>query len=501
MRNACEKTGFWVIAVLLAAGCGDGTAKGRKPVAGDAGGGSGGAGGEGGTGGTGGGGTGGTGGLPGTGGSGGAGGQGGSGGTAGEGTGGSAGDASAPTPSPDGSVPPPPSEEALPPCKRMVQVADAGALGGALSGAMAGDCLVLADGGYTFPAIGAKGTAQAPIVVRAANRGKVTISGTIGVKGAENVVLEGFTFPGSASVSFTDSKQSRISRSRFEQGQANVDGTSDGTRIDHNEFGPRNADGNAARPTGLSTNTRIDHNYFHDVTGNGANGRETIRLGCCGAMFDNHETGNIVEHNLLVNCNGDAEIISIKASKNTVRYNTIRNSNGNLSLRAGKNNTIYGNFVFGKGNQGGIRMYDDNHKIYSNYIETGSALIANRIDAIHAAVRNAVIVNNTFLGSVALAGSNNVFANNITSAAPNIAGAMGDGNMTAEAAGLMRMGEILAITAGSKAVDAATGSYPFVTEDVNGQARAKADVGADELSASPELFHPLTAKDVGPDSP
>ena len=76
-------------------------------------------------------------------------------------------------------------------------------------------------------------------------------------------------------------------------------------------------------------------------------------------MFDLHETGNIVEHNLLVNCSGEAEIISVKSSKNTIRYNTIRNSTGNLTLRAGKNNLVYGNFVFGTGNQGGLRIFDD----------------------------------------------------------------------------------------------------------------------------------------------
>jgi len=401
-------------------------------------------------------------------------------------------------------MPPPPAtppSETLPPCKRTVQVDGPGALGGALGGAMAGDCLVLADGGYTFPTITAKGTEAAPIVVRAANRGKVTVGGVIKLMGAQQVVLEGFAFTGNGGTSFVDTKACRVSRSRFAEGSAHVEGSSDGSRIDHNAFGPKGSDGNMAQPTGLSTNTLIDHNYFHDVSGSGGNGRETIRLGCCGAMFDNHETGNIVEHNLLENCSGEAEIISIKASKNIVRFNTIRNSNGNLSLRAGKNNTIYGNFVFGKGNQGGIRMYDDNHKIFSNYIETGQALIANRTDAIHAQVRNAVIVNNTFVGSVALAGPGNVFSNNVIVGNADLGGAMAAGNLMGDAAGLTRMGEMLAVTAMSKAVDASMGDFPFVTVDVQGQPRTKPDVGADELSMAPTTNQPLTAKDVGPDSP
>jgi hypothetical protein len=59
----------------------------------------------------------------------------------------------------------------------------------------------------------------------------------------------------------------------------------------------------------------------------------------------------------------------------------------------------------------------------------------------------------------------------------------------------------MAITADSKAVDAAMGSYPFVMDDVNGQPRSKPDVGADEWSMTPALYGPLTPKDVGPDAP
>jgi poly(beta-D-mannuronate) lyase len=401
--------------------------------------------------------------------------------------------------------PPESSEPPLPPCKNTVQVANAGALGGALSAAKAGDCLILADGEYAAPTISAKGTADAPVVVRAANRLKASFNGVVKMDGSSYLVLEGFTFPGASGTSIGGSADHvRVSRCRFNSGSFHVEGSAHDNRVDHSEFGPKNTDGNLVQPTGMSTNTRIDHNYLHDVSPSGGNGRETMRLGCCGATFDYHDTGNIVEHNLLVNCSGEAEIISIKSSANTVRYNTIRTSSGNLSLRAGRHNIIYGNWVFGTGNQGGIRMYEDDHKIFNNYIATGQALIANRSDAIHAVVKNALIVHNTFLGSVLLAGMNNTFSDNITSAtpAPSLGGATAMGNMTDTEAGLMKMGEIEVITAGSKAVDAAVGSFPFVMDDVNGQPRTgKLDVGADEFSTAPELYHPLMPADVGPDSP
>jgi len=253
--------------------------------------------------------------------------------------------------------PPPDSTETpLPPCKNTVQVANAGALGGALSAAKAGDCLVLADGDYPAPTIAAKGTADAPIVMRAANKLKVNVNGAVKLDGSSYVVLEGFTFPGASGTSVGGAADHvRITRSRYNTGSAHFEGTAHDNRVDHCELGPKATDGNLVQPTGMSTNTRIDHNYLHDVSPSGGNGRETIRLGCCGATFDYHDTGNIVEHNLLVNCSGEAEIISIKSSANTVRYNTIRNSSGNLSLRAGRHNIIYGNFIFGTGG-GGIRM-------------------------------------------------------------------------------------------------------------------------------------------------
>jgi poly(beta-D-mannuronate) lyase len=400
--------------------------------------------------------------------------------------------------------PPPPSQPdpALPACKREVMIANAAALDPALLAVKPGDCLLLADGDYPAPTITAKGSADAPIVLRAANRLKANFNGVVKITDATYVILEGFSYPGASGTAIAGaSTNCRVTRSRFFTGTANVAGTAKDNRIDHSEFGPKSTDGNLVQPTAMSENTRIDHNYFHDVTGGGGNGRETIRLGCCGAPFDNHEAGNLVEHNLLVNCSGEAEIISVKASKNVIRYNTIRSSTGNITLRAGKNDSVYGNFVFGTGNQGGLRIFDSGHRIYNNYIETGSALIGNRVDEIHAAVTGAVIVNNTFLGKVTLAGSGNTFSNNITLGGDSLGGATAMANLTKDAAGLVKMGEVQAITGMSKAVDASVGSFAFVIDDVNGQPRSKPDIGADEFSTGPALYGPLMPADVGPNAP
>ena len=43
--------------------------------------------------------------------------------------------------------------------------------------------------------------------------------------------------------------------------------------------------------------------------------------------------------------------------------------------------------------------------------------------------------------------------------------------------------------------------FPFVTDDIDGKPRSKADIGAEELSTAPAKYGLLTAKDVGPFAP
>ncbi len=412
------------------------------------------------------------------------------------GTGGAAPDASPPPPASGDAAPAAPTGalgDVLPPCLRTVDVATAEALAPALTGVQPGDCLVLADGTYPFPPITARGTAVAPIVIRAANRGKATVAGNVELMGAAYVVVEGLQYTGMGSAIASSSDGCRITRSRFQLGVARATGTAKYTRIDRNEFGPKaSGNGHYIHATEMSEFTQIDRNYLHDATGGGTS-RDAVSLGCCGPEFDYHMTGNVMEYNLLVNCSSDAEYVSIKSSGNTVRYNTFRRNGGTMTLRAGRKSEIHGNFFFGGG---GIRAYDDDHKIWNNYIETGTALRADGDGGGHAPLRRATIVHNTFLGSVTIGGSGNTVAN-------NIGGGGGAGNLSAAAAGLTRSGEILAIPATSGAIDKAVGSYPFVLDDLQGQPRATPDIGADEHATTPALplRRPLTPADVGPDAP
>ena len=567
--------GFASLAVL--AGCaGGGNGGGRggaggeggDPGAGGAGGGTGGTGfpdassptgGRGGGGGGAGGAIGGTGGGP-TGGGGGGGGNGGAGGLGGGG-GTSPSDAGPATDGPRGGAGgggtdaaplPPTNDPPLPPCKRTVDVPNSGALGGAISGAMPGDCLELADGNYSFPGISKNGTADAPIVIRAKNRLKAVVnSGSISLSNSSYVVVEGITFASGGNISFNESQHCRLTRVRYNPGAAqtgndwvSINGRSHHIRIDRSEFGPKTILGNTIMFGGsggqIVQNNRVDRNYFHDIRGGGGNGWETLRIGLSGLAPS--KGFNTIEFNLFRGATGDPETISVKSSDNVLRYNTYRATNGEITLRHGNRTLVYGNYMLADGLAAarGMRILGADHKIFNNYIENinaspgillrdGSAAATDEPGTEFYRVYRALVINNTLVGGSGIrVGTANgmppqncVVANNLvqnTSAAAIADGGEGtrfEGNiifpmgmaMPGVASSMMadpklvRVGDMWKLGPGSPAIDAAVGMYPFVTEDMEGQPRMKNDVGADELSTAPGIARPLTEADVGPNAP
>lgn len=472
-------------------------------------------------------------------------------------------------------------------CLRTVPVANSTQLSTALSAALPGDCIVLANGTYSAFTITRDGTAANPIIIKAASQGGAIVSsGTIRLTGTAYVTVDGLriTSPGSSInvddrdrnviVSFYNADNCRITNCTFKPttmpGNTNwvmLSGASNNNRVDHNEFGPTPnfdvhfvwpcghdvipgvtkpadrtpwAEGNGPNNPRMARNTRIDHNHF---IGNGAgNGGEAIVLGGIGMTGDYQLLGTIVEFNLFEDCSGDSEVISIKASGNIIRYNTLRRCKASIVSRAGNQNRIEGNFIFGEGvsGTGGIRFYEKDHVIFNNYIESVSAalLVGNGDDYAgtfsHAQTFRAKIVHNTFIsaaggavnlsyGSHALRPVSTTFANNIVRStsgscvtgvtgptspvfAQNILTPTGTGTPGASGTGwlnvdaqLSRVGELLKLTSGSPAINAAnTSYYSFVTDDADGQARTTPDIGADEFSGASITRQPLTGNDVGP---
>ena len=292
---------------------------------------------------------------------------------------------------------------------------------------------------------------------------------------------------------------------------------------------------------------QIDHNYFaRRPELFGWNGGETIRVGTSDwSMYDSFTT---VEYNLFEECNGEIEIISNKSCGNIYRYNTFVSCQGTLTLRHGNRCTVEGNFFFGNRvvNSGGIRIIGEDHKVFNNYITgmAGTSLksaitimngVPNSPLERYFQVKRALVVHNTLVDnaqSINLGGGKDseltlppldcVIANNIVQGTKEPLITVTDMPVNTTWQGNTFYGTTLGMTqpvgitmvnpqlafstdglwrlgATSPAIDAAAGSFPFVTIDMDGQPRnGKPDVGADEISTLTVVNRPLTRNDVGP---
>lgn len=152
-----------------------------------------------------------------------------------------------------------------------------------------------------------------------------------------------------------------------------VEGNGSRNRIAYNDIGPKTGFGAAITYDGkdmVSQYDVIEYNHFHDMGPRVTNGMEAIRLGLSGlSLVPGHVT---VQYNLFDGLNGEDEIVSVKSSDNTIRYNTILNSYGGMVARHGHRNSFYGNYIIADGKKvgtSGFRIYGNDHQIYNNYME------------------------------------------------------------------------------------------------------------------------------------
>ncbi len=432
-----------------------------------------------------------------------------------------------------------------------IPVSSIAELQNAISKAEAGDNIIVAKGVYTTTTdinVDRQGTAKQPIIISAQEIGGVEINGNGGfnlVSGASFIIIRGFTFRHQASKARTSAGSSfcRWTRNIFE-----TPGTGDyltlagsDHEVDYNSFQNKDSLGKfiAVKGTGkqIAERLHIHHNFFkkHKNQGN-RNGAEALQFGLSG--FSLSSSNSIVEHNLFEDCAGENELISIKASRVTVRYNTIRNCPAGFTLRHGNFNLVYGNYFI---NTPGLRIFGDDHIIHSNHFEScspainignGGAEVADgapltshdRPDRVLIAFNTLVNNKNNItqserkngLGSTYITISNNIIYGG--DAAASIVGPTSnhawDGNIifqTARAGDMPNQGYVNAdpklakdatgtyhLQKGSPAIDAGKGAYVNITVDMDGQARGtKRDVGADEMSKTKTVAGILKASDVG----
>lgn len=260
-----------------------------------------------------------------------------------------------------------------------ITVSSIAELQAAINAAKPGDRIELKDGVYTTVSdvtVSCVGTREDPIIIAAQHAGAAEISGSGGfdlVSPAAYIIIRDFKFTHAASRARSSSGSSfcRWTNNIFETPGDGEDLTIAGSdnEVDHNTFQNKNAMGRflAIRGTGSQIAERlwIHHNYFKSQKDQGGkNGAETFQFGLSG--FSLSSSNSIVEYNLFEDCAGENELISVKASAVTLRFNTIRNCPAQFTLRHGNKSQVYGNYFY---NTPGIRIFGDDHIIYSNYFE------------------------------------------------------------------------------------------------------------------------------------
>lgn len=285
---------------------------------------------------------------------------------------------------------------------------------------------------------------------------------------------------------------------------------------------------------------KIHHNYFADRTPindiNSDNDQDAIRIGTSTTSLS--DSFSEVYNNYFYNYFGEIEIISNKSGQNKYYNNTFRKYGGGLTLRHGNNCEVYGNYFFAENNDFtlGVRLIGEGHKVYNNYIEginsfkpsgssssvTGGINVMNGVTDSplngYYQVKNAQVVNNTFVNcdyalriGTSLGGTeepvNLTVANNImynTSintyqiVTPPSGTSISEGNITNLLnSDITDDGNFHRITNGSVSIDAAVGSYSFLTNDILGGTRSSNyDAGAEEFGSNGTKI-PYIAADVG----
>lgn len=421
----------------------------------------------------------------------------------------------------------------------------------AINKAAPGDIIQVSNGVYTTTediTIDRTGTAAKPITITAQNPGAVEIKGSGGfsiVSPAAYIIIRGFTFTHAASKAKTGSGTSfcRFTHNVFANEGAGEDLAIAGSdhQVDYNTFHNKNSMGRflAIRGSGSQIAERlwIHHNYFaHFPSQGGKNGAEAFQFGLSG--FSMSKSNSIVEYNLFEDCAGENELISVKASAVTLRYNTVRNCIAQFTLRHGNFCQVYGNYF---SNTPGLRIFGDDHIIHSNYFEncdqaivigngdgevaTGSALTChdrpdrvliafntlynNKVNISMGARKDGLgatavtVANNVIIGggaAVTISGpyTNPVWEGNIIFNTANAGDMPAETYKTVDPKATPDASNAVHLIKGSAAINAATGKYAAVTTDMDGQPRTSPlDAGADEVSKAPVTAHILKVTDVG----
>jgi poly(beta-D-mannuronate) lyase len=257
-----------------------------------------------------------------------------------------------------------------------------------------GDVVVMANGTWKDKSIAfrGKGTAEAPIVLRAETPGEVVLTGESSLLiDGEHLVVSGLYF-----------RNGKLPQKFLSTKKRDGDNPADAIKISGRNC--RVTDTAVADYDCVSyvyvtgAEHRVDHCYlgdkssayaklevkagkdpaFHQIDHNHFGPRKLERPWLYGETIWVDTVKRtpirarvIVEHNLFDRCDGDETIIYNMTSGNIYRYNTFFESGGCLSLAGGRNCRVEGNYFIGRGKQrtGGVHITGGDHVVVNNYLE------------------------------------------------------------------------------------------------------------------------------------
>lgn len=265
-------------------------------------------------------------------------------------------------------------------------VADYTSLLEAIDGSQPGSTVQLCEGNWNdlSLSITGDGAPDRPLTIRARTQGQTVITGKSEIRiDGDYVVLDGLVFSsgeplGQNGVIRIFGDHNRVTNTLIDgyngvnKKWVSLEAGSQNSEIDHCRFANKDSAGSLLtvwRSDNSAQYHYIHHNHFVDyASGGGENGWESLRIGT--SQWSQSDSFTTVEYNLFESCNGEIEIISVKSGNNVIRSNTFIKSDGLLTLRHGKSNTVEGNVFLQSDSSagGGIRIYDGNHLVHNNYI-------------------------------------------------------------------------------------------------------------------------------------
>ncbi|HEX2169995.1 MAG TPA: chondroitinase-B domain-containing protein [Nitrososphaera sp.] len=231
-----------------------------------------------------------------------------------------------------------------------------------------------------------QGTSTKPIIIRAEDVGRVTLSGSKGwnFSRCHHVTWYGFKHRHSAggAIVFTGGEHNRFARCDVQLSGNNHENwlrivNTKFFRCDHNSFHDHKVEGAFLELRYTANNAEgegpiVEYNQFADKESDGTNeegkpdGGEAVRAG----QSDNSKRffRATFRYNYFTNCKGDGEIVTNKSCGNTYYHNSWIKNDGSLSLRHGSDTRVEANYF----KASGLRIGGANNIIACNHFTENS---------------------------------------------------------------------------------------------------------------------------------